>query len=119
VRRRWIQHTLLTTTPPKGTALFLARIITAHPFLFDDYHGKRTTAEFLGAHPREVVDALPANAGDNRGLMILLGMVLGECGGRARPAGPQRQQSRSSRGAPHRVARPTARGGSDARCRRA
>lgn len=55
----------------------LARIISANPFLFDDYQGKRTTAELLGAHPRELVDALPANAGDNRGLMILLGIVLG------------------------------------------
>jgi ParB family transcriptional regulator, chromosome partitioning protein len=34
VRRRWIQENLLNTTPPKGAALFLARIISAHPWLF-------------------------------------------------------------------------------------
>jgi ParB family chromosome partitioning protein len=44
---------------------------------FDDHHGKQIAAEFLGDTPREVVAALPANAGDNRGVSILLGMVLG------------------------------------------
>lgn len=70
VRRRWIQENLLNTTPPNGTALFLVRIISAHPWLFYDCHGKQTAAEFLGATPQEAVEALPSNAGDNRGLMI-------------------------------------------------
>lgn len=77
VRRRWIQQNLLAASPPKGTALFLARIISAHPWLFDDYHGKKIATELLGSTLQEVVAALPANAGDNRGLTLLLAMVLG------------------------------------------
>jgi ParB family transcriptional regulator, chromosome partitioning protein len=81
VRRRWIKESLLSTTPPKGTALFLARAVASNPWLFDDYRGKQVAAELLGTDPgqtpRDVVEAFPANAGDNRGLMVLLAMALG------------------------------------------
>jgi ParB family chromosome partitioning protein len=50
VRRRWIKESLLSTTPPKGTALFLARAVASNPWLFDDYRGKQV-AELLGTDP--------------------------------------------------------------------
>ena len=54
-------------------------MVATTPYLFDDYHGKRST-ELLGLAdnetPETAVGKLPTS-GDGRALVILLGMVLG------------------------------------------
>lgn len=81
VRRAWVKDKLLSRkTPPKGAAIFVATILSAHPTLLTGTRAPDVTRELLGLGERDSLDktvrALPPT-GDGRATVILLGQVLG------------------------------------------
>jgi ParB family chromosome partitioning protein len=93
VRRQFVRNLLARKTPPKGAAIFVARMLSGDPHLLSDYKADEVTAELLGAEHvdgsgyqysmgktvrgvAKLVAALPDN-GDGRAAVITLGLVLG------------------------------------------
>jgi ParB family chromosome partitioning protein len=93
VRRQFVITLLSRKTPPKGAAIFVAKLLSGDPHLLSDYKADEVTAQLLGAEHVEgsgyqyqigkvvrgvakLVEALP-EGGDNRAQVITLGLVLG------------------------------------------
>lgn len=81
VRQAWVKDKLLTRkTPPKGAAIFVATVLSAHPTLLTGTRSLDTARELLGLADRGSIDksvkALPPT-GDGRATVVLLGLVLG------------------------------------------
>ena len=76
VRRAFVTSLLQRKTPPKGSALFIAKMLTADPSLLAGYTAAVTAAELLGVASDQLV-ASTADSTDQRAEIITLGLVLG------------------------------------------
>jgi len=75
VRRAFVTSLLQRKTPPKGSALFIAKMLTADPSLLAGYTAAVTAAELLGVASDQLV-ASTADSTDQRAEIITLGLVL-------------------------------------------
>lgn len=80
VRREFLTKLLVRKTPPKGAAIFTARVLARDSYLLTNHNGLDTTAALLGLDSADAVTKLvadlPAN-GDGRAQVITLALVLG------------------------------------------
>jgi ParB family chromosome partitioning protein len=76
VRRAFVTSLLQRKTLPKGSALFIAKMLTADPSLLAGYTAAVTAAELLGVASDQLV-ASTAECTDQRAEIITLGLVLG------------------------------------------
>ncbi|CQD24287.1 nuclease [Mycobacterium lentiflavum] len=80
VRREFVAKLLTRKTPPKGAAIFVARVLARDSHLLSDHNALDTTAALLGLDSREAVAKLVAElppTGDGRAQVITLALVLG------------------------------------------
>ncbi|MGH3465984.1 MAG: hypothetical protein ACRDP9_31320 [Kribbellaceae bacterium] len=83
VRRLWLAEWLTRKTPPKGTAVFVAGMIAAHPDLLPDIDGNHLAAEWLGqpagyGRSQDLADLI-GNSDDRRAQVLTLALVLAAC----------------------------------------
>lgn len=76
VRRAFVTSLLQRKTAPKGSAAFIARMLTVDPSLLGGYTAAVTAAELLGVASDELV-ASTAECTEQRAEVITLGLVLG------------------------------------------
>lgn len=76
VRRAFVTTLLQRKTLPKGSATFIAKMLTADPSLLGGYTAATTAAELLGVASDELASST-AEATDQRAEVITLGLVLG------------------------------------------
>ena len=76
VRRAFVTSLLQRKTAPKGSALFVAKMLTVDPSLLAGYTAAVTAAELLGVASDELV-ASTAECTEQRAEIITLGLVLG------------------------------------------
>jgi len=91
VRRAFVTALLQRKTPPKGSALFVAKMLTADPSLLAGYTAAATAAELLGVASDELASSTEGST-DQRAEIITLGLVLGALEVRA-PKGAWRSAS--------------------------
>ena len=80
VRREFLTKLLVRKTPPKGAAIFTARVLARDSHLLSDHNALDTTAALLGLDSREAVAKLVSElppTGDGRAQVITLALVLG------------------------------------------
>jgi ParB family chromosome partitioning protein len=84
VRREFVKNMLSRKTPPKGAAVFVARMLAADGYLLSNFKADETIADLLDIGPtvRAGIDELIDNATDGRAQVITLGLVLGALEGR-------------------------------------
>ena len=80
VRREFVTKLLTRKTPPKGAAVFVARVLARDSYLLTNHNALDTTAALLGLEGAEavvkLVSELPAT-GDGRAQVLTLALVLG------------------------------------------
>ena len=76
VRRAFVTSLLQRKTAPKGSALFVAKMLTVDPSLLAGYTAAVTAAELLGVASDQLV-ASTAECTEQRAEIITLGLVLG------------------------------------------
>jgi ParB family transcriptional regulator, chromosome partitioning protein len=80
VRREFVTKLLTRKTPPKGAAIFVARVLARDSYLLTHHNALDTTAALLGLESAEavakLVSELPAT-GDGRAQVLTLALVLG------------------------------------------
>lgn len=97
VRREFVQKLLKRKTPPKGAALFVARVLSRDSYLLTNHNASDTTAALLGLDSVDAlaqsVSDLPAT-GDGRAQVLTLALVLGALESRT-PKGAWRNRTPS------------------------
>lgn len=80
VRREFVTKLLTRKTPPKGAAMFVARVLSRDSYLLTNHNALDTTAAMLGVESADavakVVSELPAS-GDARAQVLTLALILG------------------------------------------
>jgi ParB family chromosome partitioning protein len=76
VRRAFVTTLLQRKTLPKGSALFIAKMLTMDPSLLAGYTAAVTAAELLGVASDELASST-AESTDQRAEIVTLGLVLG------------------------------------------
>lgn len=80
VRREFVMKLLTRKTPPKGAAMFVARVLSRDSYLLTNHNALDTAAALLGLENAEavakVISELPAS-GDARAQVLTLALVLG------------------------------------------
>ncbi|OBJ01007.1 hypothetical protein [Mycobacterium sp. 1465703.0] len=80
VRREFVTKLLTRKTPPKGAAMFVARVLSRDSYLLTNHNALDTAAALLGLENAEavskVISELPAS-GDARAQVLTLALVLG------------------------------------------
>lgn len=76
VRRAFVTNLLQRKAAPKGSAVFVAKMLATDPSLLSGYTAAVTAAELLGVSSDELV-GLTTEATDQRAEVVTLGLVLG------------------------------------------
>lgn len=80
VRREFVTKLLTRKTPPKGAAIFVARVLARDSYLLTNHNALDTTAALLGLESAEAVTKLVSDlpaTGDGRAQVLTLALVLG------------------------------------------
>lgn len=85
VRRDFVRTMLSRKNPPKGAAVFVARMLAADGYLLTNFKADETIADLLGVGPTVrsgVQDLINEHTTDGRAQVLTLGLVLGALEGR-------------------------------------